>query len=76
MFDCFNGMIAHHPGACPSHHLSYLLTHFGFVAMDWAFLAGRFTLAKLTSIQTNFCISEQFRTRLAKVLVFLIAATI
>ena len=62
MLDSFEGMVEHHPRACPSHHLPHTLTHVGLIAVNGALLAGGFTVAKLASIETCLGILEQFDT--------------
>ena len=62
MLDSFEGMVEHHPRACPSHHLPHTLTHVGLIAVNGALLAGGFTFAKLASIETCLGMLEQFGT--------------
>jgi len=60
MLDGFEGMVEHHPRACPSHHLPHTLTHVGLIAVNGALLAGRFAFAKLAPVETCLSILEQF----------------
>ena len=62
MLDGFEGMVEHHPRACPSHHSPHTLAHVGLIAVNGALLAGGFAFAKLASVETCLGIPEQFGT--------------
>ena len=47
------GRIKYHPWSCPTHHLTYLLTHLRGVAVHRTVLTGLLRLAKLTAVQTS-----------------------
>lgn len=48
-----------HSRACVSHDLRYLLTHFGFVAVDAAFRAGGFIVAEFAGEKPFLSVFEQ-----------------
>ena len=62
MLDGFEGMVEHHPRACPSHHSPHALTHVRLIAVNGTLLTGGFAFAKLASAETCLGILEQFGT--------------
>jgi hypothetical protein len=52
MIERKQGVTAEHSGACVSHDVSHLFSHFGFVAMYSAISAGCFSFLKQAFIET------------------------
>lgn len=54
-----NGMTEHHLWPCKSHHLSDLLLHLRFVAVDWTLAAYRFVFPERTFQDSLFSVRAQ-----------------
>ena len=62
MPDGGEGMVEEHAGAGPAHDGVDAFAHFWAVAMDGAFLAGRFADAEFTPVELPYGVVEKFRT--------------
>ena len=60
MSDGGKWMIEHHPRSRPSHDHPDSFLHLRPIAMDWAFLAGRFVITITTSVKSAVGILQQF----------------
>ena len=59
-------MVEEHAGAGPAHDGADAFAHFWAVAMDGAFLAGRFADAEFTPVELPYGVVEKFRTLAAE----------
>ena len=69
-------MIKHHPGACPAHYSTHLLTHRRLVAMDRTPLASTLVVTELAALKPRMSILKQFKTGRAHIPVPLLLAAI
>lgn len=76
MLNSLKGMIEYHPRTCPLHYFSHALAHIRFITMNWTHFTCRFLFAKLTFIQTQFCIFKQLYTIGTEAFILLIMKTI
>ena len=66
MPDSGDGMVEEHAGAGPAHDGADAFAHVFAVAVDGAFLAGRFADAEFTSVEPRGGVVEKFRALAAK----------
>ena len=59
MFKRYHGMVKHHPGTGPAHHLTHPLCHQGAVAMHPAQPTGALLIAEAATVEPPVGIGEQ-----------------
>ena len=66
MFNRYHGMVKHHPGTGPAHHLTHPLCHQGAVAMHPAQPAGALLIAEAATVEPPVGIGEQLLAVITK----------
>ena len=74
-YRCY-GVVKQHPGAAPAHDVFYAFSFAGCVAVDGAFVAGRFIVPKTAARQPGGCILQHFCTFAAKLIIALFMPTV